>query len=210
MTSKRYTMAEAYQVTAQGTQHIEAFLGRKVTTQALRNVEDDPDYRAQDIDLLWTRQQPIETFISQVLDHVGAILYTDPQTGYFEIKLVRGDYSAASLPVLGPDVPLHFSAFHPDHKMPDVPATPAATLVRQIGDHGLAEIVDRIVASGMRVMISGWARHETTPRWRCGRSAFNVPWPPSLKRTCVSISYLPRFGYLVTLPNHWPTELKSE
>jgi pyruvate formate lyase activating enzyme len=31
---------------------------------------------------------------------------------------------------LGPDVPLHFSAFHPDHKMPDVPATPMATLVR--------------------------------------------------------------------------------
>ena len=31
---------------------------------------------------------------------------------------------------LGPEVPLHFSAFHPDHKMPDVPATPVATLVR--------------------------------------------------------------------------------
>jgi pyruvate formate lyase activating enzyme len=31
---------------------------------------------------------------------------------------------------LGPDVPLHFSAFHPDFKMPDVPATPPATLVR--------------------------------------------------------------------------------
>jgi pyruvate formate lyase activating enzyme len=31
---------------------------------------------------------------------------------------------------LGPDVPLHFSAFHPDHKMPDVPATPPSTLVR--------------------------------------------------------------------------------
>ena len=30
---------------------------------------------------------------------------------------------------LGPDVPLHFSAFHPDHKMLDVPATPPATLV---------------------------------------------------------------------------------
>jgi pyruvate formate lyase activating enzyme len=30
---------------------------------------------------------------------------------------------------LGPDVPLHFSAFHPDYKMPEVPATPAATLV---------------------------------------------------------------------------------
>ncbi|WP_287918314.1 AmmeMemoRadiSam system radical SAM enzyme, partial [Tibeticola sp.] len=31
---------------------------------------------------------------------------------------------------LGPDVPLHFSAFHPDFKMPDVPPTPPATLRR--------------------------------------------------------------------------------
>jgi pyruvate formate lyase activating enzyme len=31
---------------------------------------------------------------------------------------------------LGPDVPVHFTAFHPDHKMTDVAATPAATLVR--------------------------------------------------------------------------------
>jgi pyruvate formate lyase activating enzyme len=31
---------------------------------------------------------------------------------------------------LGPDVPLHFTAFHPDWKMTDVQATPAATLTR--------------------------------------------------------------------------------
>ncbi|MBC5767377.1 AmmeMemoRadiSam system radical SAM enzyme [Ramlibacter albus] len=31
---------------------------------------------------------------------------------------------------LGPDVPIHFTAFHPDFKMRDIPATPAATLVR--------------------------------------------------------------------------------
>lgn len=31
---------------------------------------------------------------------------------------------------LGPDVPLHFSAFHPDWKMTDRPATPPATLQR--------------------------------------------------------------------------------
>ncbi len=42
---------------------------------------------------------------------------------------------------LGSDVPLHFTAFHPDHKMMDVPATPKATLIRaraiglQIGLH---------------------------------------------------------------------------
>jgi pyruvate formate lyase activating enzyme len=31
---------------------------------------------------------------------------------------------------LGPDVPWHFSAFHPDYRMRDVPPTPAATLLR--------------------------------------------------------------------------------
>jgi pyruvate formate lyase activating enzyme len=31
---------------------------------------------------------------------------------------------------LGPDVPVHFTAFHPDHKMTDIPATPASTLTR--------------------------------------------------------------------------------
>ncbi len=41
---------------------------------------------------------------------------------------------------LGPDVPLHFTAFHPDWKMRDVTATPPATLTRarRIAlDHGL-------------------------------------------------------------------------
>jgi len=31
---------------------------------------------------------------------------------------------------LGPDVPLHFTAFHPDFKMTDLPPTPPATLTR--------------------------------------------------------------------------------
>ncbi len=31
---------------------------------------------------------------------------------------------------LGPDVPWHFTAFHPDWKMTDIPSTPAATLTR--------------------------------------------------------------------------------
>jgi pyruvate formate lyase activating enzyme len=31
---------------------------------------------------------------------------------------------------LGPDVPLHFTAFHPDFKMTDLPPTPPATLAR--------------------------------------------------------------------------------
>ncbi len=31
---------------------------------------------------------------------------------------------------LGPDIPLHFTAFHPDYKMQDIPPTPPATLTR--------------------------------------------------------------------------------
>lgn len=34
------------------------------------------------------------------------------------------------LKALGPDVPLHFTAFHPDWKLKDLPPTPAATLTR--------------------------------------------------------------------------------
>ncbi len=47
---------------------------------------------------------------------------------------------------LGPDVPLHFTAFHPDYKMPDIPATPAATL-RRAREIALAE--------GLRYVFTG-------------------------------------------------------
>ena len=47
---------------------------------------------------------------------------------------------------LGSDVPLHFSAFHPDYKMPDVPPTPPGTLMR----------ARRIaIASGVRYAYTG-------------------------------------------------------
>jgi len=39
---------------------------------------------------------------------------------------------------LGPDVPLHFTAFHPDYRMTDIAATPAATL-RRARDIAVAE-----------------------------------------------------------------------
>ena len=35
---------------------------------------------------------------------------------------------------LGPDVPLHFTAFHPDYRMLDVPPTPPATLTPRARD----------------------------------------------------------------------------
>ncbi len=47
---------------------------------------------------------------------------------------------------LGPDVPLHFTAFHPDYKMMDVPPTPPATLRRA------REIA---LAAGLRYVYTG-------------------------------------------------------
>ena len=47
---------------------------------------------------------------------------------------------------LGPDVPLHFSAFHPDYKMNDIPETPPATLTRAR---------DIALAEGLRYVYTG-------------------------------------------------------
>jgi pyruvate formate lyase activating enzyme len=53
---------------------------------------------------------------------------------------------------LGPDVPVHFTAFHPDYKMRDIPATPAATL-RRARDIALAE--------GLNYVFTGNVHDET-------------------------------------------------
>ena len=82
---------------------------------------------------------------------LGAVLetleYLKRETGvWFEITtlLIPGENDAPSeiealsawvMEHLGPDVPLHFTAFHPDWKMLDKPPTPPATLraAREIG-----------------------------------------------------------------------------
>jgi pyruvate formate lyase activating enzyme len=53
---------------------------------------------------------------------------------------------------LGTDVPLHFTAFHPDYKMDDLPATPLATLVRAR---------DAAMREGLRYVYTGNV-HDTT------------------------------------------------
>ncbi len=57
---------------------------------------------------------------------ITTLLIPGHNDGDDEIRLL----AAWVLENLGPDVPLHFSAFHPDYKMTDVPPTPPATLRR--------------------------------------------------------------------------------
>ena len=81
-----------------------------------------------------------------------------------------GALSRWVLQELGPDVPLHFSAFHPDHKMPDVPATPAATLIRA---RNIA------LRTGLHYVYTGNVHHaegDTTSCPDCGSTLIERDW----------------------------------
>ena len=71
---------------------------------------------------------------------------------------------------LGRDVPLHFSAFHPDWKMRDVPATPAATLKRAR---------ETALRAGLRYVYTGNVHDEaggTTHCPACGEAVIVRDW----------------------------------
>ncbi len=72
--------------------------------------------------------------------------------------------------VLGPDVPLHFTAFHPDYKMMDIPPTPPETLTRS-----------RKIAmgNGLRYVYTGNVHDEqggSTYCHQCGRKLIGRDW----------------------------------
>ncbi len=71
---------------------------------------------------------------------------------------------------LGPDVPLHFSAFHPDFKLLDVPPTPPATLRRARR---------QAVAAGLRYVYTGNVHDpegDATCCPRCGTRVIERDW----------------------------------
>lgn len=49
--------------------------------------------------LIWNQQSTIEEFVQLVLDHIGAVYYADPRTGFFKLKLIRDDYEESDLPL---------------------------------------------------------------------------------------------------------------
>jgi pyruvate formate lyase activating enzyme len=71
---------------------------------------------------------------------------------------------------LGPDVPLHFSAFHPDWKMRDKPATPPETLIRAR---------DIALRNGIRYAYVGNVHHQSggsTYCHHCGQLLIGRDW----------------------------------
>lgn len=53
--------------------------------------------------LQWTRESTIEQFIGEILDHIQAALYVDPDSGKLTLKLFRNDYDSAALPLIDLD-----------------------------------------------------------------------------------------------------------
>ncbi|EMW9316149.1 hypothetical protein AAE121_004883, partial [Salmonella enterica] len=47
----------------------------------------------------YNRQDRLDTFIQQVLDHIGAVQYGDLRTGKLTMKLIRNDYNPDDLPL---------------------------------------------------------------------------------------------------------------
>lgn len=53
--------------------------------------------------IAWYRKEDIDTFINKLCDLIGAVLYTDRETGLITIRLVRDDYDPDDLPLFTPD-----------------------------------------------------------------------------------------------------------
>jgi pyruvate formate lyase activating enzyme len=71
---------------------------------------------------------------------------------------------------LGPDTPLHLSAFHPDHRMRNVPPTPLATLVHAR---------DLAMDAGLRFVYTGNVhnrRGDITTCAKCGQALIERDW----------------------------------
>ena len=51
----------------------------------------------------WNQQDSIYNFVQIIVDHIGGVVDFDPFEGQFRLKLVRGDYDFATLPVYGGD-----------------------------------------------------------------------------------------------------------
>lgn len=53
--------------------------------------------------LKWERKDDVDKYIKTVLDHIGAALFQDRESGRYVLKLIRGDYVVADLPLFTPD-----------------------------------------------------------------------------------------------------------
>lgn len=54
------------------------------------------------LSMLWVQQAKVEDWIAEIIDHIQAVIYVDPRTGKFVLKLIRDDYKVSDLPIITP------------------------------------------------------------------------------------------------------------
>lgn len=126
---------------------------------------------AANVDLKAFTQDFYHRLCSADLESVKeTLVYLKHETNvWFEITdlLIPGENDSADeidemtrwvVEALGRDVPMHFSAFHPDWKMTDKPRTPAQTLIRAR---------DIAIRNGVRYAYTGNVHHEAGDTTRC-------------------------------------------
>lgn len=55
------------------------------------------------LSMIWTRQDRVESFIGEILDHIEGTIFVHPRTGLITLRLIRDDYDAGNLRVIDPD-----------------------------------------------------------------------------------------------------------
>jgi pyruvate formate lyase activating enzyme len=103
---------------------------------------------------------------------------------------------------LGPDVPVHFTAFHPDWKMRDVPATPAATLM-QAREIALANGVRYAYTGNIQDAVGGSTYCHQCGERLIGRDRYVLTeWKLDAEGRCARCA-TPLPGIFEVRPGHW-------
>jgi pyruvate formate lyase activating enzyme len=103
---------------------------------------------------------------------------------------------------LGPDVPLHFSAFHPDFRMLDTPATPMAT-VRRARQIALGNGLHHVYTGNVRDREGSSTTCASCGRMLIGRDGYQLlDWNLDAQGRCVACNG-PCPGVFSGAPGNW-------
>ncbi len=94
-----YLVAECLTNEEWGLGHLESDLDQSYFLTAASSLHSE-NFK---ISTVWENATSLEDFITSILQHIDAVLYVDPSTGLFVIKLIRADYDYDTLPVFDED-----------------------------------------------------------------------------------------------------------
>ena len=126
------------------------YSAQTIDDASFRAVADQLYAESFGLSTTWSSQDPMEDFIGDINRHIDAVLYTHPRTGLWMLRLLRGDYDQATVPVFGPS---------------------EITEVRSFARLGYAERVNQLVVKYREVTDVGPVERSITVRNPAARAA---------------------------------------